>query len=131
MKRLIYSWLASGLLLGIVLVLGVVLTTPQTTADTLSHIALVLGIVLSLSSLFGFLGLEVRRLLFRQTLDNRGATQAIRQGTELALFLVGWVLLRMYTNLHIWETSLLCLAFVSAEIAMSSHRHSGKEEGAL
>lgn len=50
MNRSIYSWSASGLFLGSILVLGVIMTTPQTNADTLSHIAVVLGLILGIGS---------------------------------------------------------------------------------
>lgn len=127
MKRAIYSWLASGLLLGLILVLGVAMTASEVTADTLSRTSLILGLVLAIGSFLAFLGLEFRRIVFKQQLTSTSATQAVRQGVEVALFLVGWLLLRMYTELHIWETSLLCLAFVSAEIALSSRRTTGTE----
>lgn len=129
MRRSLYSWLASGLLLGIVLVLGVGMTTTEAQADTLSRISVLFGLVLALGSFLAFLGLEGRRIVLKQAITTASAIQAIRQGLEVALFAVGWLLLRMYTELHIWETSLLLLAFVSAEIALSSRRHAGTTEG--
>ncbi len=129
MKRALYSWLASGLLLGIVLVLGVGMTTTEAQADTLSRISVLFGLVLALGSFLAFLGLEGRRIVLKQAVTTASAIQAIRQGLEVALFAVGWLLLRMYTELRIWETSLLLLAFVSAEIALSSRRHAGTTEG--
>lgn len=122
MNRSVYSWLASGLFLGAVLVLGVIMTTPQQSADTLSYIAVLSGLTLSVGSFLAFLGVECRRLLARTLPSKRAAAQAIRQGMELALFLAGWSLLRIYTSVNAWETALLCTALLSAEIALSVRR---------
>lgn len=122
MNRSIYSWLASGIFLGAVLVLGVVMTTPQHSADKLSYIAVFSGLALIIGSFLAFLGIEFRRLVGRKLPSSDAATQAIRQGMEIALFLVGWSLLRIYTNVNAWEIGLLATALVSAEIALSLRR---------
>lgn len=122
MNRSVYSWLASGLFLGAILVLGVIMTTPQRSADTLSYVAVLSGLTLSVGSFLGFLGIESRRLIGRALPSKRAATQAIRQGMEVALFFTGWALLRIYTNVNAWETALLCIALLCAEIALSVRR---------
>jgi hypothetical protein len=123
MSRSVYSWLASGLFLGAILVLGVIMTTSQQSADTLSYVAVVSGLTLSIGSFLAFIGIELRHLIGRKLPTRRSATQAIRQGIEIALFAIGWALLRIYTNLNTWETILLCTALISAEIAFSLRRN--------
>lgn len=123
MNRSIYSWLASGLFLGAVLVLGVVMTTTQHSADKLSYVAVFSGLILSIGSFLAFLGIELRRLIGRRLPSSTAATQAIRQGLEIALFLIGWALLRLYTNVNAWEVGLLGTALICAEIAFSLRRN--------
>lgn len=123
MNRSIYSWLASGLFLGAVLVLGVVMTTSQHSADKLSYVAVFSGLTLSIGSFLAFLGIELRRLIGRRLPSSNAATQAIRQGLEIALFVIGWALLRLYTNVNAWEIGLLGTALICAEIAFSLRRN--------
>lgn len=123
MNRSIYSWLASGLFLGAVLVLGVVMTTTQHSADKLSYVAIFSGLTLSIGSFLAFLGIELRRLIGRKLPSSNAATQAIRQGLEIALFVIGWALLRLYTNVNAWEIGLLGTALICAEIAFSLRRN--------
>jgi len=123
MNRSIYSWLASGLFLGAVLVLGVVMTTTQHSADKLSYVAVFSGLTLSIGSFLAFLGIELRRLIGRRLPSSNAATQAIRQGLEIALFVIGWALLRLYTNVNAWEIGLLGTALICAEIAFSLRRN--------
>ncbi len=122
MNRSVYAWLASGLLLGSILVLWVLMTTPQSAADTIAYASVGSGFVLAAGSFFAFLGIELRRAAARRFPDSRGVSQAVRQGIELAVFLLVWALLRIYTNLNGWETALLCVAAVSAEVAVSLRR---------
>jgi len=122
MTRSVYSWLASGVFLGSVLVLGVLMTTPQPSADRMAYLSVLSGLALAAGSFLGFLGVELRRLIGRRFPDRHGVAQAVRQGMEAALLFIAWALLRIYTSLNAWETVLLCTALVSAEIALSVRR---------
>lgn len=80
----------------------------------------------------GFIGIALRRLIGRKNPSQHAAATAMRQGLELALLIVGWSILRIYTTMNAWETGLLVTAFLSAEIALSMRRTTvTNQEGGL
>lgn len=120
--RSYYQWFASGLFLGSVLVLGIVMTTPQPRADSLTYIGLIAGLLLAISSFCAFLGLEIRRLLSKGKLSQPAAIQALRQGIEVAVLLVASAGLAAINSLGWWEGGLLAASIVFAELALSLRR---------
>ncbi len=119
--RPMYAWLASGILLGGGLVLGILATVPQTEADTFVYLGLSLGLLLAIASLAAFLGIEIRRLA-RVSLEVRVVRQAVRQGIEIGFLLVVGSWLWVLTGLSWWEGLLLFLALAFAELAIALRR---------
>lgn len=120
--RIYYQWLASGLLLGSILVLWVLMGIPQPEADALTYLALGVGLLLSLSSFLTFLGLELRGA--RRTSGSVGSQfgSALRQAVELSLLVILGAGLWAIGSLGPWEGGLLAAAVVFAELALSSQR---------
>lgn len=117
--RSYYQWFASGLFLGSVLVLGIIMTTPQERADSLTYIGLVAGLLLTISSFAAFLGLELRRLTHKGKLSQPAAIQSLRQGIELAVLVVASAGLAAIDSLGWWEGGLLVASVVFAELALT------------
>lgn len=120
--RASYPWLASGLLLGSLLTLGILGGVPQQTADTLTYIGLAAGFLLAISSFLSFLGIEFRRLLAKRPLTPIQSQQVMRQAVEFAGLLIAGAALWVTSGLNWWEASLMVAAVVFAELALSSRQ---------
>lgn len=114
-----HSWLASGLLLGSILTLYVLMLIPQTQADSLTYVGLYAGLVLATASLATFAGLQLRRAIKRRPLTAPEVTSATRQGLESALLVTSSLFLLGFTGLGWWEAGLLTAAVIFAEVAIS------------
>jgi len=117
----LYSWLASGILIGGCLTLGVLATVPQSEADLFVYLGLSVGVLFLVSSFIAFLGLAIRRWL-KNVLDTRTIRQALRQGIEVGILLVAGGWLWVLTGLSWWEAALLFLAVGFAELAFVFRR---------
>lgn len=112
-------WLASGLLLGSIIVLYVLMLIPQSQADALTYSGLFAGLVLALGSLATFAGIQVRKAVKRRALTNPESTNATRQGLEIALLATSSLFLLGFNGLSWWEAGLLTAAMIFAEVALS------------
>lgn len=113
------QWLASGLFLGSVLALSVLMFIPQPEADALTYLGLAAGLLLAITSFATFLNLQLRKRLAGGALEQSATTHAVRQGVELGVLVVGGAFLWAFTGMSWWEGGLLVAAVVFAEIALS------------
>ncbi|MBI2590138.1 hypothetical protein HYW32_03930 [Candidatus Berkelbacteria bacterium] len=111
-------WLASGVFLGALLVLSVLMFIPQAEADSLIYTALGAGFVLFFSSLITFLGIKLRQLGRRGQVNVKSEQNALRQGLESALLIVGGIMLWAFNGLTWWELGFLIATVAFAEIAL-------------
>lgn len=117
------SWLASGLLLGSIMVLYVLMLIPQSQADTLTYIGLFAGLLLTLASLASFVGLQARQIVKRRALTNQESTNATRQGLEIAILATSCLFLLGFNGLSWWEVGLLTAGIIFAEVALSLRKN--------
>lgn len=117
------QWLASGLFLGSVLSLSVLMFIPQPEADVLTYLGLGAGFVLAIASFLAFLGMQLRKRLHGGTLEHAAVTHSLRQGIEAAVLLVGGAFLWALTGLTWWEAGLLVATVVFAEIALTAKKN--------
>ena len=118
----VYGWTASGLLLGAFLSLWVLTSTPQSTADTMSYLAVAAGLILAIASLTTFLGLEFRQVRKHPERIPDATLASLRQGIESAVFLVGAAALWAVGSTSWWEIAFLAAALLFAELALSFKR---------
>ena len=117
------QWLASGLFLGSVLTLSVLMFIPEPEADSLTYLGLAAGLVLAIASLLSFFGIQVRKHLAKGTLTHTAVRHSLRQGVEGAVLLVGGAFLWALTGLTWWEAGLLLATVIFAEIALTAKKN--------
>lgn len=117
------AWLASGLLLGSAMTLFVLMQVPQPQADTLTYLALAAGLILAIASLLTFAGIQLRRAWYKGRLEITHYHSATRQGLEVAVLIVGGLLLWGFNGVSWWEAGLLAAAVVFAEIAWNTRKN--------
>ena len=118
------QWLASGLLLGSMLSLAVLMAIPQPQADAVTYLGLGAGLLLAIASLVTFFSLQVQQALTRGALDGTQVEAAVRQGVEIAGLIVGGLFLRAFNGLTWLEVGYLAAALLFAEIALSLRKQS-------
>lgn len=119
-----YQMFASGLFFGSLLTLGILMTIPQEDADFMTYLGLAAGFSLMIVSFFSFLGIVIRRMIFKKTPPQNFVKPSIRQSIELMLVLGGLLALQLLEVLNLWGAILIIAAVVFAEITISAKKYS-------
>ncbi len=119
-----YQMFASGLFFGSLLTLGILMTIPQEDADLMTYLGLIAGFSLMIISFFSFLGIAIRRIIFRKTPPQNFVKASIRQSVELMLVAGGLLTLQLLGVLNLWGAILLIASIVFAEITISAKKYS-------
>lgn len=113
-----HSWLATGFLLGAAMTLGILMFVPKNEADNLAYSALVLGLILAISSLAAFLIIEIRKLIAKGPATEQVINSSLRQGIELSLLIIGFMWLYRYDLLTWWDGVLLFITVALSDAAL-------------
>lgn len=91
------------------------MTTPQNQADAMAYLAFFGGLLLILASIFGFLGIVIRKILHQKLTPAQELTN-LRQSLEASVVIVILTALQGFDLLIMWQAELLIAGVFLIEV---------------